>query len=293
MKIIGTIGSIKKDSNKIISATFSDWSAVREGSFIKFDNDSDFNIVSHAEQKTYIKSFVLVQPNILRVNEDCGANINEEDSLNISYKEQELSTVYKIISAGHGYKEGDHVTLGGGVASLNLIDHTLNSATFIVTKIGGGGEILDLKVINNGKYIETPDKITALNGGSGASASVEVGFKLADHRSFIERDVQKVEFKGSDTIIHLVYGLPDGIKEGKLSLDKWEIVLKSNYTGENKTKQNFQVTRDFTPNLRIPLIAKNSQSQELTVNYALALLDKKITELEEKIVCLESKKADK
>ncbi len=287
MKIIGTIGSIKKNSNRLVSATFSDWSAVREGTFIKFNDDPHFNIVSHTEKKIFLKDFVLVKPTVLQINQDCGVNINEGDSLNISYKEYEVNTIYKILIAGQGYKVGDDLTLGGGVASLNITDHTLNSAVINVDKVGTNGEIFAFSLINKGKYLESPPTITDLKGGFGGGASIEVGYKLTDHRSFIERDVSKIEFQGSSTLVHLVYGLPTGIKEGKLSIEKWEIVFNSNYTGENKVTQPFQVTRDFTPNLRIPLIAKNSQNQELMTNHGFAMLDKKIAELEERIKKLE------
>lgn len=287
MKIIGTIGSIKKNSNKLISTTFSDWSAVREGTFIKFNDDSQFYIVSHTEKKIFLKDFILIKPNVLQINEDCGINISEGDSLNISYKEYEINAVYKLLIAGQGYKNGDHLTLGGGAASLNIADHTLNSAIVNVDKVGSKGEIIEFNLINKGKYLEAPPNITDLKGGQGSGASIEVSFKLTDHRSFIERDVQKVEFQSSSTLVYLVYGLPNGIKDGKLSIEKWEIIFNSNYNGENRSSQPFQVTRDFTPNLKIPLIAKNSQNQELTINHGFAVLDKKIAELEERIKKLE------
>lgn len=283
MKIVGTMGSIRKGDNKIISATFSDWSAIREGTFIKFNNDSQFYIAAHSEKRTYLKDFIVLESSVIKINEDCGVNINEGDTLYISYKEYELSTIYKIISAGKGYKIGDQLTLSGGVPSLNITDNTLNSTKFIVSKIGEEGEIGELDIINRGKYIDAPSQITDLKGGLGSLASLEVGFKLTDHRSFIERDVQKIEFKSAATIINLMYSLPGGIKEGKLSIEKWEIILSSNYQGENRIAAPFQITRDFTPNYKIPLITKNSLNQELIVNHALTLLDKKIMELENQI----------
>lgn len=290
MKIIGTIGSIRKGDNKIISSAFSDWSAIREGTFIKFDNDSQFYVAAHSEKRTYLKNFITLESSVIRINEDCGVNINEGDTLYISYKEYELSTIYKIISAGREYRINDQLTLSGGIPSLNITDNTLNSTKFIVSKIGNDGEIAELNIINRGKYIDAPPQITDLKGGSGSLASLEVGFKLTDHRSFIEKDVQKVEFKSAATIISLVYGLPEGIKEGKLSIEKWEIILASNYQGENRIAAPFQITRDFTPNYKIPLITKNSLNQELIVNHALALLDRKIAELENQIKELKGNK---
>lgn len=287
MKIIGTIGSIKQHSNKLISTTYSDWSAVREGSFIKFDDDIHFYTVSHLEKKTYLKDFVVVDSSVIQVNENCGANINPEDSLYISYKEYEISTINKIIGAGTNYKVGDRLNLAGGKASINTRDNTLNTGEITVNKIGNSGEILEVSISNHGKYIDTPPLITSLQGGNGQNATIEFSYRLSDHRTFIERDVESVEFKSAETIIHLVYGLPNGIKEGKLSIEKWEITLTSNYTGITKINHPFQVIRDFTPNYKMPLIAQNVVNQELIYNHTIAILDRKIAELEKRIKELE------
>lgn len=283
MKIIGNIASIKKDSNRLISTTFADWSAIREGTFIKFDDDQNFYIASHVEKRTFLKDFIVIEPHIIQINEDCGTNINEDDNLVISFKEYELITVYKIISAGKHYRVGDKLTLNGGAASLNITDNTLHSSAVLVTRVGDQGEILEIQIENRGKYLVPPNSITELKGGFGVGASVEAGYKLTDHRSFIEKDVEKIDFKHSETILRLFYSLPPGIKEGKLSIEKWEIVLTNNYVGATKIKQPFQIIRDFTPNLRIPLLAPNSPNQELIFNNALTILDRKIAELEKKI----------
>lgn len=288
MKLIGNIGSIKKDSNRLVSSTYSDWSPVREGTFIKFNDDFHFYTVSHTEKKIFLKDFVTIQPNIIQINENCGINIGVGDSLNISFKEYELNN-YKIISSGKGYRIGDQLTLDGGVASLNVINNTLNTSIVIVTKVGSEGQINEVSVSNKGKYLTIPNPNTALKGGSGSGSSIEVSFKLTDHRTFTERDVQNVEFKNSETILYLVYPLPPGTKEGKLSIEKWEIILSSNYLGETNTNEVFEIIRDFTPYYKIPLLTPNSKNQELTFNNSMAILDKKIAELEEKIKKLESK----
>lgn len=288
MKLIGSIASIKQNTNAIISTTYSDWSAIRNGTFIKFDDDFNFYTVSHVEKRTFIKDFVVLRPSVLQINENCGLNIGEDDSLTISYKEHELNIIYKLISAGRGYRVGDFLTLNGGIASINIIDNTLNSSVIMVNKVGENGEIIEYQIHNRGKYLTAPiDPIITLNGGFGSGASIECSFKLTDHRSFIERDVQKIEFKNAETLVYLHYALPANITEGKLSITKWEIILTSNYAGETKINRPFQIIRDFTPNYKIPLLAPNSVNQELIFNHAIITLDKKIAELEGKIKKLE------
>lgn len=287
MKLIGNIGSIKKNSNRLISSTYTDWSGVREGSFIKFNDDFHFYTVSHTEKRIFLKDFAVLQSNIIQINEDCGININAGDSLNISFKEYELSS-WKIISSGRGYRVGDQLTLEGGVASLNIVDNTLNSSIITVTQVGAEGQIGEISILNRGKYLTAPNSNISLKGGSGNSSSVEVTFRLTDHRTFTERDVEKVEFKNAETIIYLVYALPAGTKEGKLSVEKWEILLSSPYLGETNNNETFEIIRDFTPYCKIPLLTLNSQNQELTFNNSMAILDRKIAELEEKIKRLEN-----
>jgi hypothetical protein len=287
MKLIGNTASISKDSNILISSTFADWSAIRDGTFLKFEDDSAFYVASRTEQKTYLKDYIVIQPNIIQVNENCGTNINEGDSLNISYKEYELSTINKFISQGAGYKAGDQLMVDGGKASINIRDNTPNSTIITVVSVGGSGEIIDSKIENRGKYLVPPDQVLSLKGGSGSGASIDPMYKLADHRSFIERDVQKVEFKSSETIIHLVYPLPAQVTEGKLSIEKWEVTLSSNYSGESKINKPIQVIRDHTPNYRFPLLIKNSLNQEMIHNYTTTVLDRKIKELEDRIKKLE------
>ena len=287
MKLIGNIGSIKKNSNRLISSTYSDWSGVREGSFIKFNDDFHFYTVSHTEKRTFLKDYIVIQPNIIQINEDCGININVGDSLNISFKEYELNT-WKIISSGHGYRVGDQLTLEGGVASLNINDNTLNSSIITVIQVGAEGQIGEISISNRGKYLTAPNNNTSLKGGSGNGSSIEVTFKLTDHRTFTERDIDKVEFKNAETIVYLVYPLPAGTKEGKLSVEKWEIILSSPYLGETNNNETFEIIRDFTPYCKIPLLSPNSKNQELTFNNGMAILDKKIAELENKIKKLEN-----
>lgn len=289
MKILGNIGSIRKNTNKITSSTFADWSAIRSGSFIKFADDVHFYTVSHTEQKIFLKDFVVVQDNIIQINEDCTTSVGVGDSLNISYKEYELNILHKIMNAGSGYKIGEKLTVGGGTTSLNLKDNTLYSTAFIVNRVGENGEILELSINDRGRYVMSPPDITDLKGGSGKNAVIESNYKLTDHRTFIERDVEKIEFKNSETIIYLSYSLPKGIKEGKLSIEKWEVVLTSNFVGDNKSNQVFHVTRDFTPIYQIPLMTKNTPNQELIFNNAMITVDKKIAELEELIKAINIK----
>jgi len=289
MKLIGNTGSIKKNTNRLISTSFSDWSSVRDGTFIKFDGDSHFYTASHTEKRTFLKDYFVLQPSILQIKEDCGVNINEGDTLNISFKEYELVSLYKIISSGKGYRVGDHITIGEGTASLSIVDHTLNSTVLEISKIGAEGEIVEVNIINRGKYIDPPNNVVSLKGGIGSGASAEVSYKLADHRTFIERDVQSIEFKEGATLIYLIYPLPSGIKEGKLSIEKWEIILTTPLKGENKINHSFQITRDFTPNYGFPLIAKNALNQEMFINHILGVLDQRIAGLEERIKDLENK----
>jgi hypothetical protein len=59
--------------------------------------------------------------------------------------------------------------------------------------------------------------------------------------------------------------------------------------GETNVNESFEIIRDFTPYCNIPLLIPNSKNQELTFNNGMAILDKKIAELENRLKNIESK----
>ena len=268
--------SILKDTNRVVGAHDVNWSSVRPDSFIKFGRDAACYTVGKTESFFYIKEFTSVGTNQLLVNDDVGINLGYGDVVDISYKEYELLTVIKPINGGTNYAIGDKISLVGGTPTQDTNSGINFHSTFVIAGVDANGGITQIKLESKGKYIYCPPKECEVIGGSGMGAVLLVDYKLLDNRALIERSISQIQHNGAQTVLILDAALPNGITEGKFSIEKWQIFLTGNYMGESKVNTTFTISRDFTPNMGFPLLLKNSLSPEVTYNHSMKLLDQEL-----------------
>ena len=280
--------TIKKDTNKLISAGFENWQGVRVGSFFKFSQDQNHYSVARVEPLNFIVDYEKIGPKTLKVASNTDININNLDTVTISYKEWEIQTTNSITNPGRGYRIGNVLTLKGGKPSSDTQSNLKNIASIEVTNVNELGEIAVIRLANKGKYYEIPSEIS-LTGGNGTGATLDISFKVCDNRTIVERDIENVEFDGSNTIFTINYALPEEVKFGKIGADKWEIYLATSYVEGTRINDVYEITRDFTPNLSLPILAKGSLSLDAVFNSAMLTLDNKIKSLESRLAILEGK----
>jgi hypothetical protein len=271
--------SILKDTNKAVSTSEDSWESVRPNNYVKFGNDETFYIVGSTKKLFYIKDFVVNSDNSLLVNDNVGINLSEHDCLSISYKEYQILTITKILAGGTGYKVGDKLTFDGGVPSVDTSTGLTRNASVIVSQVDEKGGVLQVRLNDQGRYIVSP---SSLVGGNGKGIQVASVAKLCDDRAIVERTISRID-RQITTNIFLDAPLPSGVSDGKLSVEKWEMLLTSNYVGETKINESYAVSRDTTPNLNIPLVLRGSFSPEAVYNLALAILDQEIGSLKTEI----------
>jgi len=288
MREIKLKGSILPNTNKIISDSYVDWRGVKEGNLLKFKSDNVFYQASKVEPFFYIKDFFTIDEHTILIKDNTSIFLNKGDSLVISYKEHELLTVFSVLNGGRNYKIDDIVFLDGGVCSHSLEDGFEQRCYLRVAEILPGGIITKLSIENRGKYIEIPEKKCRLKGGNGTGAIIDVDFRLLENRALVERDILDISV-GDETKINLTYSLPKGVKEGKISTEKYSLTIVGYYSGKQKNSEIFDVTKDFTPHFGWPLLLQNSFSTQSLVNHTLIGIDKIIFELKEKIQTLENK----
>lgn len=281
MKHIGYFVSINKDSNKVIGHSDADFSVVRPGSFIRFGNDDVFYTVIKPESLHFIKDFEVISNNQIKINGNIDNILLEGDTLYLTYKEYELNTLLRVVNGGSGYKTGDFVYVDGGILSINLEDNQKNPITFKIDAVDGTGAISSLSIHNNGKYIICPNNIVSVSGGFGSGARLELVYKILDLRANLDRSITKIDNRNSETIIDLNYYLPDGLKEGKISCEKYTLILKENYKGENKINVEYSILRDVTPYFGIPLAPKNTKTLDLIFNEAILKIDQELKKLKD------------
>lgn len=289
MKPLGFTVSVLKDTNAVIASSEVDLGSVREGSYLRIGNDTLFYQVARAEEFFYIKNCDCINKQTIRVNEDVGVNLLPGDTLDISFKEYGFDSFFGIINGGGGYAVGDILYLKTGKPSVNTTTGVTQATAFLVLAVNEAGSITEVGVHQEGKYIEPPENTSEVIGGTGGGAVFEVQHYLLDDRTIIERNIHNITKGIGYTDVTLVYPLPMIIDKAKFSVRKWRMILTSNYLGDDKFHETYQVARDFTPALHLPLLAKGSFNSELLLNKALSLIDAKCLEYENRIKELEAK----
>jgi hypothetical protein len=246
-------------------------------------DDTDFYSVGDVKEIRIIKDFNSVSPNVISISgNNCPLFLNN-DSLEVSFKEYEVDDILGIFSAGTGYSQGDVLILKGGIPYFDLASNTTEPATFTIVLVDERGSILQIEPLNRGNYLEAPHQTSVLQGGSGQNAGLNLSYKVSDRRRSIERVIEEITYHPEQTLIRLNYPLDNNIKRGKINLNKWQILLTSNYVGDSKLDSSYKILRDFTPHLGLPLISPNSPSFNTLYNKSVQIIDAKVKSIEEKL----------
>lgn len=279
--------SVLKDTNRIVASSEAELGAVRPGSYIRLGTDKNFYIINKTQKIYFIKDFEVIAPNAIKINSDVGINLLQGDTLTLSYKEYELKTLLSIENSGVGYRVGDILIPNEGIPSYDPKLDQEFVTKFRVEAVDTKGGILSLSFVQKGKYVEKPKSVFELRGGSGANASICCEYSLIDNRSFVEQEIDIIDSSEHvSATIRLMFPLPRGVKNGKLSIEKWEMYLNSNYLEESKFNSKYEITRDFTPILNLPLMTDGSFSTKIIYNQSMQSLENEIVSLREQVAKL-------
>ena len=280
-KQFGYTASILKDTNRLVASSQADWGTLRDGSYILLEGDDHFYKAVGTDNFFYVKDVEVRSEDTLFINDNTGVKITLNDILTFTTKYYHVKSA-KVILTGNGYSKGDLLHVKGGVCSHNSLDGIDIPAELEVADTGSQGEIKALTVRNPGKYIELPSECE-LSGMSGNGVRAKLKVDVMDERMIEERSVKNITIKDDETTITLSHALPPRVKRGKISINKWEILLNVNYPGENKINTRYQVIRDFTPNLNLPLMRGDLYKNETVFNEAVSSLDEKIKKIYDKL----------
>ncbi len=270
--------SIIHNTNRLISSSEASWGSIRENSLVRFLSDESFYTIGTISNFLYIKEFLTVSHNVIKINSDIGIELSIGEILDVTAKEYEVLTLDPL-NNGQGYRPTETLYIDGGTPSKDMVTNEIFPAKFTVLSVGPEGQIKQLKMESAGRYLLTPNEESALIGGSGSGATVKILFKPTDTRSIFEKTITKIEKNTGNTLIMLDSSLLPGISSGKISCSKWQAALTSSYAGASKTGEDIEFLKDFTPFLRIPFIARNNPNPEVVYNTALMSLDKVIQQL--------------
>lgn len=281
--------SVIHNTNKLISSSDESWGSIRENTLVRVGEDGNFYTIGSVLPLMYIKDFQTISKNVIKVNGDISTELVPGDTCLVTYKEHEVLTILKPLDAGSKYKVSDILFLEGGKISKNSITGEPDPAKFIVSSVGQNGEIIQLRMESKGRYITAPPEECNLIGGSGSGGKALVNYRVTDDRANMEKTIINIEKNAGYSLISLDSELIDFVSCGKISVNKWQAVLTSNYAGASKINCKIEFVRDFTPFMRIPLIAKGNLAPEVVYNTALLTVDKEMEKMAEEIKKLKSR----
>jgi hypothetical protein len=280
MKFVGSYIAVLNNTNRVIGSSDSDWSGIRNGDLIQIGSNPNFYTILSVNDCLFHSDFEVLSSNTIKLKNNSKINILELDNIVLNYNEYELFTIFKLINRGCGYQVGDIVTVRGGFPK---IDHSIDKrdqTLLKITDVNDKGEVQFLTIENEGHYISPPDKIGYTDGGHGDGLAIELDYSKIEKIYSIEREVSKIYEDGR---IVLSVPLIAGLKEGFIDIKKWELNLNIPYIGENLYHSRYDIIRDFTPHLRLPLSTNNLTALQLSYNKAISILDSKIKELDDKL----------
>jgi hypothetical protein len=177
-----------------------------------------------------------------------------------------------------------------GELSVDINDNLTDPCRLVVTEINEEGGVEKLEVVSKGKYLTQPDsEILTVSDAKGVNLKIKAEYQEKPQRATIEKTIKSVERQDGHSYATLLYPLPKGVAKGKVSIRKWELFLSSSYAGETKFDEICHITRDFTPNLKLPLMSEGGGNKEMAFNEAISFLDAKVGYLEKRIKLLEGK----
>lgn len=283
MKQIYQLASIKNKSNRLISVGDSDWSFFRKGTEIRFQNENELYCVIDSSKFMAIKDFSAVNQNTLKIAGNSDLEFSEGDTVKVTYKKYGISNVFKISNPGNGYKAGDILFVVSDCYEKNPITNEDYLCRIKVEKVSDRGEILSVSILEQGNFISEPNDILVVGGGSGKGSTMHFSKFLYDNRNIEERSIKSINNISNACLINLEYPINKSISSGKISIEKWEARISTEYLGETKINKQFQLYRDYTANFGLHLMAPNSPSAHICYNSAMKKIDQKLKDIEDQI----------
>lgn len=288
-KSYGTVASIANGTNRIVSSTSCHWLKIEPGALFKFDKDESFSEVANVNNYKYVKNFIVKNRNTIIVESNVFPDLFTGDTIEITYKEYSLDNIKLITSPGHNYKIGEIVYLDGGI----LVPDNHSVASIKVTGLNDSGGITEYDIISPGRYLKSPEESECNTSSSeeGHGAKLAIEFKELEKRGWTDRTISSIKYLPNQSIISLTNLLPEGVKIGKLSAEKWEITTINDYyfRGKDVCAESYDLSTHMLPNYGLHKLVRGESDPTIVINRNFIKLSEQIKRLEEEISKLKNK----
>ena len=279
--------AVKERDHRVVATTNDDWRHVRLGSSIRFGDEKIWYEIGNVKKDLYVKEFTIKNNKVKIANND-DLNFLPNDSVKITYKEYAIYTIVKILAPGNTFYAGESVNVLGGEPSVDNVNGVSLGAKIRVDEVDYQGGIVKASILNEGKYIRTPNDVAEINGRSGKSAMLKLEYKILEKRVLLNRTITRIEDVGARTVLYFDYNLPK-ISSGKISAEKWHMMLVNPYRGDTGLTNGYEILKDFAPNSNFALLDAGSTNPEQVINLDLKRIADRFSKVEKRIEWLEKK----
>jgi hypothetical protein len=259
------------------STSLANWSNIHPGQELSIMGYPEkYSIVSN-EIISFYKDFNVLNDETIEIKGNSKDVVLDGDTIDCYFEYYNLVVVTDIISGGFGYKVGDILEYHENAYHDHIYGEK-DFAEFIVRSVGVNGNIQELEITSEGKFISESINCNLI-GGNGSGAIITPIFNKSNHKIHKIFSVLDVIWEQTVTKVKILESIKDDFKVGEIINKRHRLTLNQNCP-YSFIHSKFYIHVEETPFLKIPL-AKDNNVQEL-YNQAILTIDKKIEELDKK-----------
>ena len=278
--------SLERGSNKLYIQSDKQI-AIRNGAFIKLGGNDIFYRSESSEQINIKRKFDY-SGETLTIKGNYQFKLAKGDKAKISFNEYEAINVNSVEEDKYKYSVGELFYAQGGMPSSSSGNITGEYTEFRITKVKEDGSVDKIEITKPGLYINPPQNPIEALEENGKKIKLNVDYDISSEVSIIERDFSQVQGSPTESRVILSYPLGRGITEGEFIVSKQVIYLNKPYDSESFETEICQITFDYSPVNGIPLLPPNSIDPQTSYNEAVAIIDKKLHEMDKRITRMEN-----
>lgn len=259
----------------IYSNNLANWSSINCGQEIEIiGNQEKFSVV-RVDAIDYSKLFSILSESKIKFDNSPSRDlILDGDTVDCYFRTYHIALLNDIIEKGNGYKINEIVSISKSAYFDNGLDKK-EKALFKIVSVDSQGGILELNLINKGKFCQNFSE-AELEGGSGKGAKANIILGKNNAKELKCFSVLDTKQEGSSLVVDLNEKIKNEFTSGEVYINRYRITLNKSIN-RNYFSHPFIAKVEKTPFLNLPLAKDNNIEQ--IYNQAILTIDSKIKEL--------------
>lgn len=256
------------------SNNLANWNEITQGQEISIINNNEKFFVVRNDIITYNKPFKIKDEKTLEINSQLKDLVFDGDTIDCVFKPYSIVAVNDILERGSGYENNEIVT----IKNESFFDHKNDrkvDAVFKINKVDENGGIMEISLLENGKYVESFTECE-IEGGKGKGAKINVMINKLNEKIMTFFSVLDVKHNDNSILVEVDEKIKNKFSSGEILIKRHRITVNKPLV-KNYVSQPFFVRVEKTPFLNLPL-AKDNNIEQL-YNQAILTIDSKMEQI--------------